>query len=166
MFSGFTNQMSSIGSWIGAKKGPSGQPEEGSPQNADGKAVDETNQASPGMKFLQPILPIAQNLFNCCCIYQVSNETERVEQPVAAESAKGDLFSSVKNQMSSWLSKKEPTKEAGDQEDPAANTTKQDLPEKIDAGQNEAGGPAETGEAGAEGDKEGFGSGISCWRLV
>lgn len=47
MFSNFTNQMSSIGSWIGAKKAPTGQ-EEGSPQNPDEKPVGEATSASPG----------------------------------------------------------------------------------------------------------------------
>jgi hypothetical protein len=48
MFSGFTNQMSSISSWIGAKKagGPS---EESSPQNPEEPVVTEAAVAtSPG----------------------------------------------------------------------------------------------------------------------
>lgn len=48
MFSGFTNQMSSISSWIGAKKagGPS---EESSPQNPeDEPVVTEAAATSPG----------------------------------------------------------------------------------------------------------------------
>ena len=48
MFSGFTNQMSSISSWIGAKKagGPS---EESSPQNPEEPVVTEASVAtSPG----------------------------------------------------------------------------------------------------------------------
>ena len=47
MFSGFTNQMSSISSWIGAKKagGPS---EESSPQNPEEPVVTEAAATSPG----------------------------------------------------------------------------------------------------------------------
>lgn len=47
MFSGFTNQMSSISSWIGAKKAP-GASQEGSPQNAEEKSVADP-VASPGI---------------------------------------------------------------------------------------------------------------------
>lgn len=46
MFSGFTNQMSSISSWIGAKK--TGQSQETSPQNPDEHAVTDAVVGSPG----------------------------------------------------------------------------------------------------------------------
>lgn len=45
MFSGFSNQMSSISSWIGAKK--TGQSQETSPQNPEERSVTE-EVASPG----------------------------------------------------------------------------------------------------------------------
>jgi hypothetical protein len=47
MFSGFTNQMSSISSWIGAKKAPGGS-QEGSPQNAEERPIEDS-VASPGI---------------------------------------------------------------------------------------------------------------------
>lgn len=48
MFSGFTNQMSSISSWIGAKK--AGAPsEETSPQNPEEPVVAEAVASSPGL---------------------------------------------------------------------------------------------------------------------
>lgn len=50
MFSGFTNQMSSISSWIGSKK-PAGQSQETSPQNPDGPTTEIAT--SPGIIFPQ-----------------------------------------------------------------------------------------------------------------
>lgn len=52
MFSGFQNQMSSIGSWIGSKKAP-GQSQETSPQNPEileEKVVSDEVTTNPGIK--------------------------------------------------------------------------------------------------------------------
>ncbi len=73
---------------------------------------------------------------------------------VEPEQPKGDLFSSMKNQMSSWLSKKD-TKETNEEQ---SEETKEQVAEEA-AAEIEAESRAE--DAGeAEGDKEGFGSGI------
>ncbi len=54
MFSGFQNQMSSIGSWIGSKKAP-GQSQETSPQNPEileEKDVPEVVATNPGIQLI------------------------------------------------------------------------------------------------------------------
>ncbi|KZS14780.1 Synapse-associated protein 1 [Daphnia magna] len=125
MFSGFTNQMSSISSWIGAKK--AGAPsEETSPQNPEEPVVAEAVASSPVTS-------------------GVDGGTLEPEQP------KGDLFSSMKNQMSSWLSKKENSDQLEEPKEPHT-----DEPVIVEA---ETTNPEE--EAGEnEGEKEGFGSGL------
>jgi len=80
------------------------------------------------------------------------NEANGVEQQQAtAEPAKGDLFSSMKNQMSSWLSKKETAKEGGEEEGPPKEVPKQVEPSTENPTEGEVN----------EADKEGFGSGIT-----
>ncbi|KAI9559322.1 hypothetical protein GHT06_016111 [Daphnia sinensis] len=124
MFSGFTNQMSSISSWIGAKK--AGAPsEETSPQNPEEPVVAEAVASSPVTS-------------------GVDGGVQEPEQP------KGDLFSSMKNQMSSWLSKKENSDQPEEPKEPHT-----DEPIVVEA---EATNPDEAGEN--EGEKEGFGSGL------
>lgn len=58
MFSGFQNQMSSIGSWIGSKKAP-GQSQETSPQNPEileEKVVPDVVATNPGIRLYYNIL--------------------------------------------------------------------------------------------------------------
>ena len=75
--------------------------------------------------------------------------TESADQP------KGDLFSSMKNQMSSWLAKKE-VKEDNEEQQQQEQQTKVETPEK--PAENEI-DPATGSETAAAGEGEGFGSG-------
>lgn len=76
---------------------------------------------------------------------------------IEPEQAKGgDLFSSMKNQMSSWLSKKE-TKEGNDEQSESAKEQSTDEP--AEAPEVTESRPEDAVET--EADKEGFGSGIS-----
>ena len=72
---------------------------------------------------------------------------------IEPEQPKGDLFSSMKNQMSSWLSKKE-TKETTEEQ---LEETKEQEAEASAAEVVAENRTEDTGEI--EGDKEGFGSG-------
>lgn len=77
---------------------------------------------------------------------------------VESDQPKGDLFSSMKNQMSSWLSKKEVKEETEDQpEQPKEEPTDKAAETEVEPGTDAA--------VDGEADKEGFGSGKSGVRM-
>lgn len=124
-----------MSSWIGAKKAP-GASQEGSPQNTEERPLEE---------------PVASPVTSDSNGAAVEQQTAPADQP-----AKGDLFSSMKNQMSglSNLFGKKETKDGAATEDQSAEQVKS--PVKDVAAADLPGD--EAAAAGAE--AEGFGSGL------
>lgn len=96
MFTGFTNQIGSISSWIGSKK-PAGQSQDASPQQPEAPSTTEAPPASS---------PVDSE----------ANGGAAAATPAEGEQPKDTLFSSMKFQMPSWLSKKENKEEDGAKE--------------------------------------------------
>lgn len=142
MFSGWTNQVSS---WVGGMKPGQNQEAAANPENAE-EQVEAPAAGSPVTTGLIP-LNILFSL-NVDSVIKSWAGTEGAAAP-ESEAPKTTLFSGMKNQMSSWLTKKDK-----DEEQPEA--AKEEAVEAAPAAEVEA--EKAVGEESAEG-AEAAGSG-------